>query len=168
MMPQTEAGSTGHYQEKAPRSQLLPWQGERQVERTSYVLAFPTAAEGTGFCLKWLGVDGEPAFFGSPSTIKIKRELNGLLQQDRTCGKAERHRENELLQAPEWETSKPLYTHKRREGASSENLWEMPRISNWADWWRSCPVQSQTMKTRRGSCYFKGKTQQKIRHTKRK
>ena len=51
-------------EEEKPNSGLLPWEGKRRVEPRSNVSAFAGTAHGSDFCLAWLGMIEEPAYYG--------------------------------------------------------------------------------------------------------
>lgn len=81
-------------QEETPNFWVFPQEEKKKLEHVSHILAFKEAAQGTGFCLIWLGTLTEKrvAHFRCPRSTENKGESCALLYSgDIDCSTADRY-----------------------------------------------------------------------------
>lgn len=142
--------SRAHDWDKKPTSQLLPWKGNRRTDH-------PVFQVWGGSPRDWLQ---------SGLTQSTTMDAWGPLRTRESLwvvGKPENLQYLRPRQPPEKDLSNPGWgggwmTHRKyRDDTAPQKVWDAPRNSSWADWWRSSPVQSQSIKTDRGGYFLKCK-----------
>lgn len=129
-----------------------PLEGKHKNRKIIQCSRFGGAPQETGFSLAWL-----KARLWMPGGRWEHEKACGLLGSQRTYNTSDpdnllKKNLSNLGRGGGWMTHR-----KYRDDTSPQKVWDAPRNSSWADWWRSSPVQSQSIKTDRGGYFLKCK-----------